>query len=698
MPSNYKGTRDVKKEHYNMGILLTEEKKVEILKTYFFKRVGYKLNIENPKTFNEKIMWYKLYYQDPLITKCSDKFAVKDYVTNTLGDGYVIPTIASWDNPDDIDFDTLPNQFVLKVNWSSGYNIICKDKSQLDIEATKKKLKRWMQPDRNSYYQFFNWGYKHMKPVVYAEQYIEQVDGQVYDYKFFVFNGKVKVLFIATDRNGKDTLTFNYFDRDFNFLPLTYGKQKNADPLPEKPKNYDKMIEYAEKLAKPFPFVRVDFYETGDQVYLGEMTFYSGGGLLAFDPVEWDYKLGELFELPPKLITDKEGVLYPVKLGWAKFKKKHKNDLKNIRRKIIRHDLIKTKHYLTLLNFIRMEVTNHSEKGRKFFHIKNIDIFYAKGSIPKKKSDPSFAIPSFAPLSPMYSFMMEDKITYDMKKHYCEQKAYKQLGYFPNLDNPKSFNEKLLWLALNYKNPQHAIASDKALAKKWISDRIGDGYVVPLIGAYSNINDINFDELPDKFVMKANEGWGADSVLLIRGKARYNPDRLKAIASTWLYPWSSYYYNNMCITDEKPEQPLVVIEELLEQDKKKHLDDYKLYCCNGQVKFALIVTNRGSIRESRTYVDRDWNVLPVRRKGKYSSTAPAQPDNFQTMIELAEKLSSGFPIVRVDFYNVNGHIYVGEMTFTPGLFLCFQPKEWDFKLGEYLDISELLTKSQVNEL
>lgn len=154
----------------------------------------------------------------------------------------------------------------------------------------------------------------------------------------------------------------------------------------------------------------------------------------------------------------------------------------------------------------------------------------------------------------------------------------------------------------------------------------------------------------------------------------------------------------MCITDEKPKQPLVVIEELLEQDKKKHLDDYKLYCCNGQVKFALIVTNRGSIRESRTYVDRDWNVLPVRRKGKYSSTAPAQPDNFQTMIELAEKLSSGFPIVRVDFYNVNGHIYVGEMTFTPGLFLCFQPKEWDFKLGEYLDISELLTKSQVNEL
>ncbi len=119
MPSSYSGTRDVKKEHYNMGVLLTDKAKEEILKETFKKRVGYDLDLENPKSFNEKIMWFKLYYQDPLMTKCCDKFAVKEYVDKTIGPGHVVPTIAAWDNPDEIDFDALPEQFVLKVNWSS---------------------------------------------------------------------------------------------------------------------------------------------------------------------------------------------------------------------------------------------------------------------------------------------------------------------------------------------------------------------------------------------------------------------------------------------------------------------------------------------------------------------------------------------------------------------------------------------------
>ena len=190
MATEYKGTRDVKKEHYNLGVLLTTKKKIQILKQHFKRRVGYDLNIENPRTFNEKIAWSKLYYQNPLITKCCDKFAVKDYVDETIGKGHVVPTIKYWDNPDDIDFDLLPDKFVLKVNWSSGYNIIVPDKSKLDYDETRRKLKQWMKPDRNAYYQFFNWGFKHMKPVVYAEEYIEQVDGQVYDYKFFVFMTK----------------------------------------------------------------------------------------------------------------------------------------------------------------------------------------------------------------------------------------------------------------------------------------------------------------------------------------------------------------------------------------------------------------------------------------------------------------------------------------------------------------------------
>ena len=303
--AGYNG-RDVKKIHYMMGLALTEEKKKEILNDAFTRRVGYPINWENPQTMNEKIMWLKLNYQDPLITTCSDKFAVKDYVTETVGSKYVVPTIASWSDPDDIDFDSLPNQFVLKVNWSSGYNIIVKDKSKLNIEETKKQLKKWIKPDRNSYYQFFNWGYKHMKPVIYAEEYLEQIAGQVYDYKLYYSNGEFIFMFIATDRHGENTLTYTFFDENLQHIPCEYGNKHNANPLPEMPKNLDKMMEIAKKLAKPFTFVRVDFYEIGDEIYLGEMTFYSGGGLLPFDPPEWDYKLGSKIQLPQRRIIDKD--------------------------------------------------------------------------------------------------------------------------------------------------------------------------------------------------------------------------------------------------------------------------------------------------------------------------------------------------------------------------------------------------------
>ncbi len=690
MASYYQGTRDIKKIHYNMGIRLTEKKKREILCENFRERVGYELNLDNPQTFNEKIMWSKLYYQNPLITKCCDKFAVKDYVTETIGEQYIVKTIAQWDRPEDIDFDALPNQFVLKVNWSSGYNIICTDKSKLDIPETLRKLNMWMKPDRNAYYQFFNWGFKHVKPVVYAEEYLEQTNGQVYDYKFFMFGGEMKMMFIATDRTGINQLTHDFFDRDFNPLPFTYGGIRHADPLPPKPKHFEKMISLAEKLAKPFPFVRVDFYELGDRIALGEMTFYPGGGILPFDPVEWDHKIGQWYPLPQKMITDKNGPLFPLKLAFANLKYGIKKVFKPIRTKLIRHDIEHNKHFLTLFNLISLPVSFRSHAGYRYAGIDGFQIRYRKLIQNTPSESAPLPDPKFDVLPPRLAYAMEDKITIEMKKHYCEQKAFKQLHYFPNLDNPITYNEKLLWLALYYKNPHHRVASDKALAKEWIASRIGSEYVVPLIGAYDNVNDIDFSALPNRFVMKANEGWAADAVILVHDKTKFNIDHLKALASSWLYPWSSYYYNNMCITDEKPERPLIVIEEFLDPDGSMFLDDYKFYCCNGQVKFALIVTERGSPNQSRTFVDRDWNVLPVRRAGKFSSSAPKKPENLEKMFELAEVLCKEFPFVRIDFYNQDGNIYVGEMTFTPGLFLRFNPTSWDYKLGELLDISDLV--------
>lgn len=690
MASYYQGTRDIKKEHYNMGILLTEKKKKQILKANFKKRVGYELNLDNPQTFNEKIMWSKLYYQNPLITQCCDKYAVKDYVKETIGEEYIVKTIASWDNPEDIDFDSLPNQFALKVNWSSGYNIIVRDKSQLDIPDTIRQLKRWMQPDRNSYYQFFNWGFKHMKPVVYAEEYIEQTDGQVYDYKFFMFDGEMKMMFIATDRYGANQLSHDFFDKDFNHLPFVYGNRCHANPRPEKPKHYEKMLSLAEKLSKPFPFVRVDFYEVGDQIYLGEMTFYPGGGVLAFDPVEWDYKVGQWYKLPPKTVIDKSTPVWSPKYLCAKLKYHLKRGLKTLRKKIIRHDVVHHEHFITLFSIFRFPIYLREHAGRRYVGMDGVELRYKKQVENTSNSD--LPAPEFDVLPPRLAYVMEDKITMDMKKHYCEQKGFKQLHYFPNLDNPRSYNEKLLWLALYYKNPYHAVASDKALAKEWIGSRIGYEYVVPLIGVYDNVNDIDFSALPDRFVMKANEGWGADEVILVEDKHKYHYDHLKALTSSWLYPWSSYYYNNMCITDEKPAKPLIVIEEFLDFGDSKYLDDYKFYCCNGTVKFAMIVKERGSRRQSRTFVDRNWNVLPFNRAGKMTSATPEKPKNLEKMFQLAETLCADFPFVRIDFYNQNGKIYVGEMTFTPGLFLRFNPMQWDFKLGELLDISDLVEK------
>lgn len=269
----------------------------EIAVEIFEEHHGYTPNLDAPRSMSEKIFWLKLHYHDPLVTRCCDKFRVKEYVTETLGEGYVIPTLASWDRAEDMVLSGLPERYVLKVNWSSGYNIIVKDRSSIQEEKVREQVAEWMQPQRNSYYQTFNWGYKDMQPVVYAEEYMEQVEGQLYDYKFFCCNGEVKFWFIATDRFGDGALTHDFFDMDFQKMEFDYGGRAHSDRPLEKPRFYEEMLRCAEKLSAPFPFVRVDFYETGDRFYVGEMTFYPGGGILPFSPVEWDYKLGEYVDV-----------------------------------------------------------------------------------------------------------------------------------------------------------------------------------------------------------------------------------------------------------------------------------------------------------------------------------------------------------------------------------------------------------------
>ena len=289
------------KSHYLMRKELDEERIKRLSAQLFEEKLGYKPDFEHPRTMNEKIFWMKLYYHDPLITKCCDKYTVKEYISERLGDSYVVPTIQAWYSAEEIDFSILPKQFALKVNWSSGYNVIVWDKSEINEEVIKKQVSQWMRPESNSYFQGFNWGYKDIVPVVYAEKYIEQVDGQLFDYKFFCCNGKAQFLFIATDRyNEEASLTYDFFDMDFNRWNFEYGNKPHAKYTLSKPKFFDEMVRCAEILSTPFPFVRVDFYETDQRFYIGEMTFYSGGGILPFNPEKWDYKLGQMIPIPIK--------------------------------------------------------------------------------------------------------------------------------------------------------------------------------------------------------------------------------------------------------------------------------------------------------------------------------------------------------------------------------------------------------------
>jgi hypothetical protein len=262
----------------------------------FIARVGYAPNIDSPRSFNEKIQWYKLYYRDPLMTTCADKLAVRDYVRETASERYLIPLIAHYADADEIDFATLPEKFVLKLNCGSTTNLICRDKSQLDIAATREIVRRWLRPESNHYNHFFEWCYKDIPSRVTCETFLESDTGDLCDYKFVCFNGKVKYLFVASER-ATGNLKINFYDTEWTRLPFARGYPPNPiDRSP--PQSLGEMIALAEKLAAPFPLVRVDLYEVTGRPFFGELTFYPGNGTEPFSPLEWDYKFGECLSLP----------------------------------------------------------------------------------------------------------------------------------------------------------------------------------------------------------------------------------------------------------------------------------------------------------------------------------------------------------------------------------------------------------------
>lgn len=258
--------------------------------------MDYKLNLDNPRTFNEKLQWIKLNDHNPLYTELVDKYRAKQYVTEKVGSEYVIPLLGQWDNVDEIEWEKLPNQFVIKCSHDSGSMVLCKDKSAFDVEAAKKKLRSCLK--RNYYWESREWPYKNVKPQIFAEAYMEDEHGELRDYKWFCFDGEPKVMFVASDRqkNGEET-KFDFYDENFNRLPITNG-HPNSSTFIEKPKGFDIMKELASKLSKGLPEVRMDFYDVNGKVYFGEFTFFHWGGLMPFEPREWDLKFGDWIKLP----------------------------------------------------------------------------------------------------------------------------------------------------------------------------------------------------------------------------------------------------------------------------------------------------------------------------------------------------------------------------------------------------------------
>ncbi|MGO1851422.1 ATP-grasp fold amidoligase family protein [Microbacterium sp.] len=278
-----------------------EQKKWFIEKT-FMRALKYFPNIDDPKTFNEKTNWYKLYYQDPLITECIDKYKFKDYVRRTVGEQYLVPTLGVWESARDIDFDTLPDKFVIKSNWGSGSRHVqlVRDKSALNIDEMRMRTSSWIQPWENVYYHTFDWGYKDIEPRILAEELIE---GKEFEYKFFCFDGEPQFITVARDSAPGVPNTYNNYDMDWNLLPFTRRKKIATYPIP-KPAHLDEMIEVCRKLAGPFPHVRVDLLVANGRLIVEELTFYTTSGWSWFSPVEWDRKFGDAFTLPEKRFLD----------------------------------------------------------------------------------------------------------------------------------------------------------------------------------------------------------------------------------------------------------------------------------------------------------------------------------------------------------------------------------------------------------
>lgn len=262
----------------------------QYIKLIYWVNFGKKLNLEKPRTFNEKLQWLKINDRKYEYITMVDKFLVKEYVSEKIGEEYIIPTLGVWDKFEDIDFNKLPDKFVLKCTHDSGGVVICNDKSEFNIEKACQKIKNSLKKE------YFSWGrewpYKHVKPRIIAEKHICPDKYELQDYKIHCFDGVPKMILVCSGRYSKDGLREDFFDIEWNHLNLERPKHPNADLTPKQPVNLDLMLELATIMSEGIPFSRIDFYEVSGNVLFGEITFFPASGFEMFKPIEWDKRLG----------------------------------------------------------------------------------------------------------------------------------------------------------------------------------------------------------------------------------------------------------------------------------------------------------------------------------------------------------------------------------------------------------------------
>lgn len=267
------------------------------LKLMFNVKMGKELNLNDPKTFNEKLQWLKLNDRKPEYTQMVDKYAVRQYITDTIGDEYLIPLLGVWDRFDDIDFKKLPNQFVLKCTHDSGGMVIIRDKRKLNIAKVRRKLNTCLK--QNYYWVGREWPYKNVIPRIIAERYmVDEAGSELIDYKFFCFNGTPVFLYISKGLEFHETASISFFDLNGGPMPFKRTDYRSLDYV-NMPVNFEKMKVLAKEYASMIgsPFLRVDMYEINEKIYFSEFTFTPCGGMLPFEPLEYDKILGKKLDI-----------------------------------------------------------------------------------------------------------------------------------------------------------------------------------------------------------------------------------------------------------------------------------------------------------------------------------------------------------------------------------------------------------------